>query len=137
MDIIIDIDSPSQKIFCGKLFEGEVSSYFMEYRRSFMQLVISRSNSIGLGKGDDIFLDLTMDYNRRRSVRSELMSSAIKQIDGSISERLSLLVLTAAARCVHNVTPERRVELLEEVKFKELSQLITQFISQLDLEKIA
>ncbi|CAF0909776.1 unnamed protein product [Adineta steineri] len=62
----------------------------------------------------DIFLDLTTDYNRKRFVQSELVTNAIKNINNNISERLSLLILTAAARCVHHVTPEKRVELLEE-----------------------
>lgn len=66
-------------------------------------------------RNEDIFLDLTMDYNRRRYVRSDLINNAIENISTTISERLSLLILTAAARCVHHVTPERRVELLEEV----------------------
>jgi hypothetical protein len=65
---------------------------------------------------EDIFLDLTTDYNRKRFVQSELITNAIKNINNNISERLSLLILTAAARCVHHVTPEKRVELLEEVK---------------------
>ena len=64
---------------------------------------------------DDVFLDLTTDYNRKRFVQSDLVNNAIKNINQNISERLSLLILTAAARCVHHVTPERRVELLEEV----------------------
>jgi hypothetical protein len=65
---------------------------------------------------EDIFLDLTTDYNRKRFVQSELVTNAIKNINNNISERLSLLILTAAARCVHHVTPEKRVELLEDVK---------------------
>lgn len=65
---------------------------------------------------EDVFLDLTTDYNRRRFVQSELMSHAIKNINNAISERISLLILTAAARCVHHVTPEKRVQLLEQVK---------------------
>ncbi len=64
---------------------------------------------------EDIFLDLTTDYNRKRFVQSDLITNAIKNINNNISERLSLLILTAAARCVHHVTPEKRVELLEEV----------------------
>jgi hypothetical protein len=63
----------------------------------------------------DIFLDLTTDYNRKRFVQSDLITNAIKNINSTISERLSLLILTAAARCVHHVTPEKRVQLLEEV----------------------
>jgi hypothetical protein len=66
----------------------------------------------------DVFLDLTTDYNRKRFVQSELITNAIKNINNNISERLSLLVLTAAARCVHHITPDKRVELLEEVKIK-------------------
>lgn len=65
---------------------------------------------------DDVFLDLTMDYNRRRFVQSKLIADAIRNIDQNISERLSILILTAAARCVHHVTPDKRVELLEEVR---------------------
>ncbi|CAF4575672.1 unnamed protein product [Rotaria sp. Silwood1] len=63
---------------------------------------------------EDAFLDLTTDYNRRRFVQSELVSNAIKNINSNISERLSLLILTAAARCVHHITPDKRVQLLEE-----------------------
>lgn len=64
---------------------------------------------------DDVFLDLTTDYNRKRFVQSDLINNAIQNINKNISERLSLLILTAAARCVHHVTPEKRVQLLEEV----------------------
>lgn len=76
---------------------------------------IRETKSVG-NRTEDVFLDLTMDYNRRRYVRSDLINNAIENISTTISERLSLLILTAAARCVHHVTPERRVELLEEVK---------------------
>jgi len=65
---------------------------------------------------EDVFLDLTTDYNRKRFVRSEILTNAIQNISENISERLSLLILTAAARCVHHITPEKRVELLEEVE---------------------
>ncbi|CAF1637026.1 unnamed protein product [Rotaria magnacalcarata] len=68
----------------------------------------------GRQQSDDIFLDLTTDYNRRRFVQSGLVSNAIKNINNAISERLSLLILTVAARCVHHVTPDKRVQLLEE-----------------------
>jgi hypothetical protein len=77
---------------------------------------ISSSTTNNRYKTEDIFLDLTTDYNRKRFVQSELVTNAIKNINNNISERLSLLILTAAARCVHHVTPEKRVELLEEVK---------------------
>lgn len=66
---------------------------------------------------EDVFLDLTTDYNRKRFVQSDLIRNAIQNINNNISEKLSLLILTAAARCVHHVTPEKRVELLEEVKY--------------------
>lgn len=72
-------------------------------------------------QNDDVFLDLTTDYNRKRFVQSDLINSAIKNINNNISERLSLLILTAAARCVHHVTPEKRVELLEEVSIRSYS----------------
>ena len=69
-------------------------------------------------QNDDVFLDLTTDYNRKRFVQSDLINNVIKNINNNISERLSLLILTAAARCVHHVTPEKRVELLEEVSIR-------------------
>jgi hypothetical protein len=56
-----------------------------------------------------------MEYNRRRFVQSDIVSSAIKSISANIPERLSLLILTAAARSVHHVSPDKRVELLENV----------------------
>lgn len=48
-------------------------------------------------------------------MQSDQVANAIKNINNSISERLSLLILTAAAHCVHHVTPDKRVELLEQV----------------------
>ncbi|CAF0726305.1 unnamed protein product [Adineta ricciae] len=77
--------------------------------------VDNRSNS------GDVFLALTTEYNRKRFVPSGLVMNAIKNINNTISERLSLLILTAAARGVHHVTPEKRVELLEEA-WKALSE---------------
>ncbi|CAF3583271.1 unnamed protein product [Rotaria sordida] len=74
----------------------------------------SNSNSKNHHYTEDVFLDLTTDYNRRRFVRSGLISNAIKNVNNNISERLSLLILTAAARCIHHVTPDKRVQLLEE-----------------------
>lgn len=77
---------------------------------------------------DDVFLDLTTDYNRKRFVRSEVLTNAIQNISNNISERLSLLILTAAARCVHHVTPEKRVELLEEVRKSKFYYVIFFFV---------
>ena len=65
---------------------------------------------------DDVFFDLTSDYNRKRFIHNDLLSNAIEHIHSNISEKHSLLVLTAAARYIHHVTPKRRIELLEEVK---------------------
>lgn len=78
----------------------------------FSSKVDNRSNP------GDVFLALTTEYNRKRFVPSNLVTNAIKKIDNTISERFSLLILTAAARGVHHVTPEKRVELLEEVREK-------------------
>lgn len=77
---------------------------------------ISQSTTNNRRNNKDVFLDLTTDYNRKRFVPIDLVTNAIKNINNNISERLSLLILTTAARCVHHVTPEKRVELLEEVK---------------------
>ena len=54
------------------------------------------------------------DY-RKRFVHHDLLSNVIEKIDSNISEKHSLLILTAAARYIHHVTPEKRVQLLEEV----------------------
>jgi hypothetical protein len=85
----------------------------------FLNLLFSIDSSITNNRrhAEDIFLDLTTDYNRKRFIQSELISNAIKNITNNISERLSLLILTAASRCVHHVTPDKRVALLEEVIF--------------------
>lgn len=64
---------------------------------------------------EDIFFRLTNDYNRKRFIHSDLLSNAIQNIHSKLSERQSLLILTAATRYIHHVTPEKRVELLEEV----------------------
>ena len=80
-----------------------------------VDLLPSSSTNSGRHSVDDVFLDLTTDYNRKRFVQSDLLTDAIKNINSNISERLSLLILTAAARCVHHVTPDKRVELLEAV----------------------
>lgn len=77
-----------------------------------------------------------MDYNRRRFVRSDVISNAIQKINNSISERLGLLILTAAARCVHHVSPDRRVELLEEVKSDTLKLILHIIDFPLGLENI-
>ncbi len=59
--------------------------------------------------------DLTTDYNRQRSIHSDLLSNSIQNINTNISEKHSLFILTAAACCIHHVTPEKCVELLQEV----------------------
>ena len=54
------------------------------------------------------------DY-RKRFVHRDLLSNVIEKIDSNISEKNSLLILTAAARYIHHVTPDKRVQLLDEV----------------------
>ena len=73
-----------------------ISNNHLRYRSSF---------------NEDILFDLTTDYNRKRSIHSDLLSNAIQ----NISEKHSLFILTAVACCIHHVTPEKRVELLQEV----------------------
>lgn len=63
----------------------------------------------------DIFYDLTSDYNRRRFIHGDFLSKAIENIHSNLSERHSLVILTAAARHIHHVTPKQRVEFLEQV----------------------
>lgn len=64
---------------------------------------------------NEIFFNLIKDYNRKHSVHIDLLVNAMKNIHRHISERRSLLVLTAAARSVHHITSNQRVELLERV----------------------
>ena len=65
---------------------------------------------------NEIFFNLIKDYNRKHSVHIDLLVNAVKSIHRRISERRSLLVLTAAARFVHHISSQQRVELLETVK---------------------
>ena len=62
-----------------------------------------------------IFYTLTNDYHRKRSVNSDVLLRAIEQINANLSERLSLVILSTAARYVHHVTPQKRLEFLEKI----------------------
>ncbi len=73
---------------------------------------------------EEIFFDLTNNYNRKRFIHRDLLLNAIENIDSNISEKHSLLILTAAARYIHYVTPEKRVELLEEVNELDLRMYV-------------
>lgn len=64
---------------------------------------------------DEIFFHLTNDCHRKHFVHHELLCKAIKNIHSNLSEKQSLLILNAAAQYIHHVTPDKRVELLEEV----------------------
>lgn len=65
---------------------------------------------------EQIFYNLINHHNRKRSIPTDLLSRAIENIHPKISERLSLLILSSAARLVHNATFEKRLELLHKVR---------------------
>lgn len=68
---------------------------------------------------DEIFFRLTNDCHRKHFVHRDILSKAIENIHSNLTEKSSLLILTAAARYVHHITPDKRVELLEKVRLIE------------------
>ena len=84
----------------------------------------------------DIFYNLTSDYNRRRFIHRDFLSNAIESIHSNLSERHSLVILTAAARHIHHVTPKQRVQFLEQVESLLLSRKELTFLRS-DLEEIS
>lgn len=67
-------------------------------------------------QSDEIFFRLTNDCHRKHFVHHDVLCKAIENIHSNLTDKYSLLILIAAARYVHHVTPDKRVDLLEEVR---------------------
>ena len=64
---------------------------------------------------DQIFYNLINHYNRKNGIHIDLMKNAIRNINSRISERMSLVILSSAARSVHSLPCNKRAELLDQV----------------------
>lgn len=83
-----------------------------------LNIVYHRIRSIRYhsSSNDEILFQLINHCHRKHFVHHDLLSKAIENIHSNLSEKQSMMLLNAAAQYIHHVTPDKRVELLEEVR---------------------